>query len=485
MRILLAEDERSLSRAILKILEKNNYSADAAYDGEQALSCLLSGRYDGAILDIMMPKMDGITVLKNPERQHTDPRRPQRRILSGGNLMIKKLRRKLIAVSMLSLFLVLFVILGAVNILNYREIVENADRTLSMLQAGQGTFPDPGDNPPPGEGRPRMSPELPYESRYFSVLLSGSGRIISVDTGRISAVNTSEAMEYASRVWENGSERGFVTNYRYVRSEENAGTRIIFLDCAGDLATCRSFLFSSCAISALGLLAAWLLILLFSRRIVRPITESYEKQKQFVSNAGHEIKTPITIIDADTEGSQTKRLASLTSDLISLSRLEEAGSRLPRIDFPFSDRTAETAQSFQTLARTMGKTLDLSIEPMLSLCGDEKALTQLVSILLDNALKYSPEGSRISLSLKRQGKQVRLTAANPAKLLTGEDLKHMFDRFYRGDKSRSETPGYGIGLAMARAIADAHKGRLTARLEEPELLVIEAVFEPARLARKS
>ena len=414
--------------------------------------------------------------------------------------MIKKLRRKLIAVSMLSLFLVLFVILGAVNILNYREIVENADRTLSMLQAGQGTFPDPGDNPPPGEGRPRMSPELPYESRYFSVLLSGSGRIISVDTGRISAVNTSEAMEYASRVWENGSERGFVTNYRYVRSEENAGTRIIFLDCAGDLATCRSFLFSSCAISALGLLAAWLLILLFSRRIVRPITESYEKQKQFVSNAGHEIKTPITIIDADTEvllmelgdnewlddiRSQTKRLASLTSNLISLSRLEEAGSRLPRIDFPFSDRTAETAQSFQTLARTMGKTLDLSIEPMISLCGDEKALTQLVSILLDNALKYSPEGSRISLSLKRQGKQVRLTAANPAKLLTGEDLKHMFDRFYRGDKSRSETPGYGIGLAMARAIADAHKGRLTARLEEPELRVIEAVFEPARLARKS
>ena len=330
-----------------------------------------------------------------------------------------------------------------------------------------------------------MSPELPYESRYFSVLLSGSGRIISVDTGRISAVNTSEAMEYASRVWENGSERGFVTNYRYVRSEENAGTRIIFLDCAGDLATCRSFLFSSCAISALGLLAAWLLILLFSLFFVRPITESYEKQKQFVSNAGHEIKTPITIIDADTEGSQTKRLASLTSDLISLSRLEEAGSRLPRIDFPFSDRTAETAQSFQTLARTMGKTLDLSIESMISLCGDEKALTQLVSILLDNALKYSPEGSRISLSLKRQGKQVRLTAANPAKLLTGEDLKHMFDRFYRGDKSRSETPGYGIGLAMARAIADAHKGRLTARLEEPELLVIEAVFEPVRLARKS
>ncbi len=307
-------------------------------------------------------------------------------------------------------------------------------------------------------------------------------------------------MEYASRVWENGSERGFVTNYRYVRSEENAGTRIIFLDCAGDLATCRSFLFSSCAISALGLLAAWLLILLFSRRIVRPITESYEKQKQFVSNAGHEIKTPITIIDTDTEvllmelgdnewlddiRSQTKRLASLTSDLISLSRLEEAGSRLPGIDFPFSDRTAETAQSFQTLARTMGKTLDLSIESMISLCGDEKALTQLVSILLDNALKYSPEGSRISLSLKRQGKQVRLTAANPAKLLTGEDLKHMFDRFYRGDKSRSETPGYGIGLAMARAIADAHKGRLTARLEEPELLVIEAVFEPVRLARKS
>ncbi len=185
MRILLAEDERSLSRAILKILEKNNYSADAAYDGEQALSCLLSGRYDGAILDIMMPKMDGITVLKNPERQHTDPRRPQRRILSGGNLMIKKLRRKLIAVSMLSLFLVLFVILGAVNILNYREIVENADRTLSMLQAGQGTFPDPGDNPPPardGPACPRSCPTSPVISPSFCPAPAGLYRWIPAES---------------------------------------------------------------------------------------------------------------------------------------------------------------------------------------------------------------------------------------------------------------------------------------------------------------
>ncbi len=414
--------------------------------------------------------------------------------------MIKKLRQKLIAVSMLALFLVLFVILGAVNILNYREIIETADQTLSILQAGRGTFPDPDNAPPPGGGRPHMSPELPYASRYFSVLLSDSGQVISVDTGKISAVDTQDAMEYAAQVWESGNERGFAANYRYVRSEENAGTRIIFLDCAGDLATFRSFLLSSCIIAALGLFAAWILILLFSRRIIRPIAESYEKQKQFVADAGHEIKTPITIIDADTEillmdmkenewlndiRLQTKRLASLTSDLISLAKLDEAEGNLPRIDFPFSDRTAETAQSFQALARTMGKSLELSLEPMISLCGDEKALSQLVSILLDNALKYSPAGGRICLSLKRQGRFIRLAVSNPTAGLTADDVGHMFDRFYRGDKSRSETPGYGIGLSMAKAIAEAHKGKISARLADTGRITIEVLFDPARLARKN
>lgn len=408
--------------------------------------------------------------------------------------MIKKLRIKLIAVSMLSLFFVLLIIMGTVNVLNYIDIVVDADNTLSILKENDGSFPKKGrdSHQSIGSGRKATSPELPYESRYFSVLLSATGEVISVDTGKIAAVNTLSAMEYAQNVWDSKNTHGFIDDYRYIVHSNDDNVRIIFLDCGRSLSTFRTFLLTSCGISILGLLAVLGLIILFSRRIIQPIYESQEKQKQFITDAGHELKTPITIINADTEvlemefgenewlkdiQIQTKRLALLTNDLILLSRMEEEKPQLTMIEFPFSDLVFETSHSFQSLAKAQNKTFTMDIQPMLSIYGDEKTLRQLVSILLDNALKYSPANALISLKLYKEARYIHLTVENTVESISMMNLDHLFDRFYRGDKSRnSETKGYGLGLSIAKAIVETHKGRIQASSKDNNSLLIKVLL---------
>lgn len=403
--------------------------------------------------------------------------------------MIRKLRIKLVAVSMLSLFLVLFLIMGTVNLVNYLDILREADETLALLAENQGRFPKPEDDFHRGDGRfPRdQSPELPYESRFFSVLLEPPEKVVTVDTGRIAAIDSDMAIAFAREVSRSGKTSGFHGAYRFFCVQEGELQRVIFLDCTRGLSTFRTFLLGSCAISACGLLAVFLLMLLLSRRIVKPFSENYEKQKQFITDAGHELKTPISIIDADTEvlamelgenewlqdiHKQSSRLASLTSELIYLSRMEEAHC-LQMLDFPFSDLVEETAQSFLAPAKTQSKTLDIQVEPMISLCGDVKALAQLVTLLLDNALKYAPESGWVKLNLSKTGKSVRLTVENTAQDVQEDQLPHFFDRFYRGDKARSsQTGGYGIGLSIAKAIVQAHKGKITASTRDGASILI-------------
>lgn len=207
-------------------------------------------------------------------------------------------------------------------------------------------------------------------------------------------------------------------------------------------------------------------------------------------------KPPLAIIQADTEvlaletgeenewivdiQTQIKRLSTLTNDLIYLSRMEEEQGRQQFLPLPFSELVAEAAQAFQAVAKRQNKTLSVDVQPMLTLVGEEKSLVQLVSILLDNALKYSPEGGQIALRLSRQGKHLRLSVENTAEVLSKELLENMFDRFYRGDASRnSGQGGYGIGLSIAKAVVQAHRGKLSAAAKGTDRLVITALFPSA------
>lgn len=423
--------------------------------------------------------------------------------------MIKQLRRKLIAACMISLAIVLAVILGGVNLMSYQKVVADADTVLALLGSNDGEFPklhNGPENPPDGEfpvdggmgkrdflGRKGLSPETPYESRFFSVLLDETDQVIQTDTGQIAAVDDETAGTYAQSVVRSGRTTGFWGDYRYLVLAEEGNTRVIFLDCGRSLSSFRTTLLASVALSLLGLLAVLVLLLILSHRIVRPVAESYEKQKQFITDAGHELKTPMTIISADAELAemecgenqwltdirrQTERLTGLTNDLIYLSRMEEEQPPLQVIEFPLSDVAEEMALPFLAPAKSQEKELTLHIQPMLSFTGDEKAIRQLISILLDNALKYSPAGGHLELRLEKQGRNILLTVTNTTIQPVEEDkLSHLFDRFYRSDQSRnSQTGGYGLGLSIARSIVLAHKGKIRAESRDVTTLSMVVSF---------
>lgn len=407
--------------------------------------------------------------------------------------MIRRLRFKLIAVCMGSLIAVLTVIMCALNIVNYRGILQDADSVLALLKANAGQVPLLQESFDWTKDGPRYkSPELPFEIRFFSVQLSENGEIETTDMVQITAVDETTVAEYARRAYESGRERGFVEDYRFLCYADDSGMHIIFLDYGRTLSSFKSVLTNSILISTAGLLAVFLLIVILSKRIMKPFVENYEKQKLFITDAGHEIKTPITIIDAAAEvlemefgenewlqgiRQQAKRLGLLTGDLIRLARMEES-ENMQMIDFPLSELVREEATDFQPLAKAQGKELRLYIQSNIEWRGHEDSIRQLISILLDNALKYSPKGGAICLYLGKRGKGVCLQVENESEQpLNREHMDRIFNRFYRGDPSRSsQTQGYGIGLSIAKAIVTAHRGKIGADTPDGRKLLITAIF---------
>jgi signal transduction histidine kinase len=422
--------------------------------------------------------------------------------------MIRRLRKKFVAAAIVAVFLVLALLIGAINVLNYRSLVSDADNTLQILAENRGSFPRqmfreqdrPSEMQPPPADERNDAPfnerrggngELAYQSRYFTARFAGDGSLSRIDLEHLASLTEEEAASLAERVYAAGKEKGFADRYRYRRASCDGETLLLFLNCERELATFRGFLYASVGISFAGTLAVFLLLLLFSGRIVRPIAESYEKQKQFITDAGHELKTPITIIRADADvlqseleeenewltdiRRQTSRLAGLTSDLIYLSKMEEENAALQMQDFSFSELVDETVQSFQALARSKGRIFSASVAPELHVSGDEKALAKLVSVLLDNAMKYSTENGTVELRLEQAGRNARLSVRNSTPPMEKGSAERLFERFAREDRSRnSESGGFGLGLAIAKAVTEAHRGRIRAESEDGASLTVTA-----------
>ena len=406
--------------------------------------------------------------------------------------MIQKIKIRFIAVAMIALFILLAVIVAGMNLINYNSVVQDADNKLALVSQNKGIFPEFGADPQ-WPIPPNMTLETPYESRYFSVLLTADGEVIHTDTSRVKAIDSTSAVEYASNAVQQSDSNGFISNYRYTLSVEGDHIRISFLDCSREILSFRSFLVSSICMALVGYLSFFFVILFFSNKITKPVTESYEKQKRFITDAGHEIKTPLAIIKADVDvlemecganewldgiQTQVKRLADLTNDLVYLSRMEETDISMEMLEFPFSDVVNETAQAFQAIAQAQGKTLLCNVEPMLSLNGNEKSIRQLISILMDNAMKYSPEEGLVSLTAEKHGRHIHLSVYNTtAAPIEKQDLSHIFERFYRMDSSRSsQSGGYGIGLSVAKAIVSAHDGKIAASTQDGQSLEIHIQF---------
>lgn len=417
--------------------------------------------------------------------------------------MIKKLRIRFVAVAMLCSFLILLAIIGSVNVINYKKVTEQADSTLSLLAQYGGDFINekklgPGENDGVGyEGKTDEnifdSPwfkELPYESRYFSVTIKDE-QVVKVDVSQVAVIDEKEARELADSVIDSSNKSGFRYRYRYLVNETENGTQILFLDCMRSIVTYFTFLSASAGISFAGLLVVLLILIFASGLIVRPVAQSIEKQKQFVTDAGHELKTPVTVIEADAEvlkmeigdsewiddiQLQTKRLATLTNNLVYLSRLEEADRKIKPSEFSMSESVNETAKSFQALAKLQEKSFSMKVEQGITMKGDKDSFGQLVCILLDNAVKYSNEKGEIKIDLSKGIRSAVLTVRNSTDSPLPENLEDLFDRFYTADKSRStKAGGYGLGLSIAKAIVEAHKGKIKIE-KNGNVLSVKATF---------
>lgn len=412
--------------------------------------------------------------------------------------MIKNLRKKFILVSMCSMLAVLLGIVGGVLTAGYQRMTERTDRVLEMLAENNGEFPVADmerrlpEKPDRKEKTPHLSPEVPYETRYFSVTFDEAGTVLETQTGNVAAVQEEDAETYGEAVWKKGKTKGFYGSYRYLIRKE-AEPMGIFVDCSRELDSFYVLLRASILLSLLGSSMVFLLVLFFSRRVFRPVAESYEKQKQFITDAGHELKTPLTIIDANTEvlemtggenewtasiRKQVKRLTKLTQQMVALTRMEEGNGQKEMCMLCISQVIEEAAEPFCQVAENEGKKLLLSIEPGIQGKANEMLLYQLVSLLLDNALKYSLPESSISLTFRKKGKRAELVVSNETDMVSKGDLDILFERFYRTDASRnSETGGSGIGLSVAKAIVQMHKGRIHAASIDGKQITFTAVWE--------
>ena len=442
--------------------------------------------------------------------------------------MIRKLRIRLILITMAAVLLVMIILIGGINVSNYRQVVSESDDILELLMNNGGAFaePDKGHDPRSGDPFPELpdfettiivdddsgrggrsfmrfdesrmnSPELAFETRYFTVVFDAEENVLLTDTNRISAVSETTAVEYARKALKKSSSSGFIGDYRYLvgETDESGCTMVIFRDCGASLAHFRNFRNISIFVSLLCLLGVGILVFVASERVVRPVAESYEKQKRFISDAGHEIKTPLAIISADADvlemelsnsdpssgnewlsdiRTQTKRLSELTADLIALSKMEETTTMLEMKDLDLSEMAKKHAGSFAAVATSGNKTISEKIEDGVHIQGDQKSIDSLLSIVLDNAVKYCPENGHIDISVARHKKGALIEVTNDtAEAVSKEDCKNMFERFYRTDASRnSETGGYGIGLSMAKAIVEKHKGRIAAASDPEKKLTV-------------
>lgn len=401
--------------------------------------------------------------------------------------MVEKLRRKFIITSVGAVFIVVFVIAFVSNFSNYLQIGKNADGLLNILAENDGYFPKE-KNPKLGyKLPPKISPEAPFSTRFFTVRMDVNRSLIDVDTGRIASTSTEEALQYANKVLRSKKISGFIDGFKYTVVEKDYGILCIFVDCGRDLQMFYSFLKSSIMICIVGILSVFILVLISSKRAIRPITESYEKQKQFITDASHELKTPLAIISTNTEvieldygenqwtksiHNQISRLSSLIESLVTLTRMDEESNELLKENFSLSDAVVEVVEQFQELSKSYNKELLLDVEDNIIFYGDEQAIYQLLSILIDNALKYSSIDSVVNISLKKQGERCILETVNEAENLVIGSYNMLFERFYRLDSSRnSSMGGYGIGLSIAKAIVLKHKGNITANSHDGKSII--------------
>ena len=378
--------------------------------------------------------------------------------------MIRKLRLKIVGISVMTVAAVLLSALVVLALSTRSQMVRSSEsRLYSALEGKLDKSELPGNS-----GQPCFVAEV-YAGG--TIRLSGSSYY--------NLENEDLVIDIVQKALAQEDESGVLRDYslRYLRRTGTLAVRIAFTDCAMEQATMRSLLLrSGCvALAALAVLTGlsyWL-----AGFAVRPVKQAWQEQKQFISDASHELKTPLTVILssadlASEEQDSTKvrqyvegiraeslRMKALVEDMLTLARAE-SGTKPAEEAVNLSDTVLESALAFEPVAFESGRELNYDIQPELTVSGSGVQLRRLADILLDNAVKYAAEGTPVRLLLRREGRNAALRVVNRGETIPAEKLPHLFDRFYRADESRTGGEGFGLGLAIAQSIVKAHGGSI-------------------------
>ena len=443
--------------------------------------------------------------------------------------MIRKLRNNFIRLMLLSLLIVMILLIGIINVVYLINFQDQAYETIDFVEENYLRMRLPGEaGGPMGMGGPgamngtgqlpeeddwedrddedfedhlfsgfrrdgsALTPDTRYETSFFVVSLDADGSVTEMDHSYIASVSEEDIDAYAKEILASGKEQGRADYFMYKVFDSDDGTsKIVAVSCYQQLRQFR-LLLSICILAGfLYMAAVFALVWLMSRRITKPVEESIQKQRQFITDAGHELKTPITIIKANNEvlqmqnGSnqwtqsienQTRRLSSLVQSLLELSRLNEKDIVDISEEFDLSKTVSEAVESFRVPIESDGKVLETAIEEGIRFKGSKDEMYRLVSLLMDNARKYSTDREPVRVTLNKHHR-ITLTVSNSCEHIELEKLDRLFERFYRTDESRSrKTGGNGIGLSVVQAIVERHNGTVTASSSDGTSIQFTAVF---------
>lgn len=411
--------------------------------------------------------------------------------------MIKTLRKKFIYIAALSLLSVILLLILSINgiFLYQRNLLLNSRlKTLLSEEKPAGApvngtssdrkrIPHEASQEKPEESEPyylfpQFLGNLKFSSKGCLIRLDENSEIKEVRRDIAESYTDEELRELVSAILSAGSFAGWQGSYKFrmdvhTSTDGSPETLIAIVDASSALHAVSSLLFFSLSIGLISFLLVLIFIVIASGKAIYPIVESYEKQKQFVTDAGHELKTPLTAISADNElarltygdsewfdaiDRQVQKLSNLVADLISMAKMDEE-QKIYFTRFNLSDAVYDTVSSFKAPAATQGKTLTVHIKEDLYFNGDEGKIRQLVSILMDNALKYCDPSGEINVRLTG-GRHIHLCVTNSFCSAADFEPQKVFERFYRSDKSRSSDGSYGLGLSIAKSIAELHKGTI-------------------------
>ena len=403
--------------------------------------------------------------------------------------MINRLRWKFIGIATLAVLIVLTATLGLVNQFFMSNAIRQDRTILNKLVKSQGRASSDYHTEEIDNDYLGISGELRYQMRYFTVWLSEDReRVLESNFAHIHSVTREEAEIYSKKIMGKRKDSGILKAengyFLYKRVRQDDGRfMIVVLDCTREINSALALRSMSIGFGLACLIFFFVLVTAMSGKAVEPVIRNMESQKQFITNASHELKTPIAIISANTEVlemmegenewtsstmNQVQRLSGLVNNLITLSRMGE-GNKEDYLPVNYSDCLKKVAEAFSPLISREGKAFSREIEEDIFVQGRRSELEEIANILLDNAVKYCDDGGEIHLSLSLSkpafpmGRTASLAVSNSYKEGGEVDCSRFFERFYREDSSHnSEKAGYGIGLAMAQGFTEEHRGRISA-----------------------